>query len=111
MKKIFTIEATVLILGTLLLSNISSPAIQISTSTEIQKIEENVESINDILTDFSCFISTPNGIIKNTKNIPAKEAQLISAITKDAYKSFEILRSTESTTEQKNDAIKKLIRQ
>jgi hypothetical protein len=105
MKKIFAIEATVLILGTLLLSSISSPAIQMSTFTEIEK---NIENNNEALSEFSCFISTPNGIIKNTKNIPVDEAQKISAITKEAHKSFEILESPDSTTEQKNDANKKV---
>jgi hypothetical protein len=103
MKKIFTIEATVLILGILLLSSINSPAILTNIFTGTQK---NVENINDEISDFSCYISTPDGIIKNTKNIPANEAQQISAMTKEAYKAFEILRNPELTTEQKNDANK-----
>lgn len=106
MKKIFTIEATVLILGTVLLSSISSPAIHTNVSTGIQKIDINVENINDELSEFSCYISTPNGIIKNTKKIPVIEAQQISAMIKEASKAFEILRNPGSTTTQKNDANK-----
>jgi hypothetical protein len=104
MKKIFAIEATVLILGTLLLSGISSPAIHTNKFTGMKIIEKNVEPINDELSDFSCFILTPNGVIKNTKNIPANEAQQISAMLKEAYKAFEILRNPESSTEQKSTA-------
>jgi hypothetical protein len=108
-KKIFKIEATFLILGIILLVSINSLAIQTNVFTELHKIEKNVENINDEISEFSCYISTPNGIIKNTNNISANEGQQISAMTKEAYKAFEILRDPESTIEQKNDANKTVI--
>jgi hypothetical protein len=68
-KKIFAIQAVALFLGTMLI-----PCIV----TQISVAERNNVIKNSELIEYTVIITTPDGMIKNTKQIPITDAQIIS---------------------------------